>query len=349
MADWKSIIVTPNETIIETMEIIDQSSLQFSVVVDENNRLLGTVTDGDIRRGILKGLPLNSPVDSVMNINPFYEYAGENKFYYKQVLDQKKIKQLPIVDHQMRLLNIIFSDDYMKIPYKKNTVILMAGGLGTRLSPLTNDTPKPMLHIGDKPILETIIESFKSYGFINFVLTVNYKKEQIKDYFQDGKNFGVNISYIDEDKRLGTAGALSLLSEEPNNPFIVMNGDLLTKVNYEQLLDFHKDTSTVATMCVREYEYQIPYGVIETKGHQLTSIKEKPVHQNFVNAGIYVLDPSVLKYVPENQFFDMPELFNKIMEEKQEVSAFPLREYWMDIGRIDDYEKANGDFVEVFE
>src|SRR5690625_4238660 len=156
MADWKRIIVTPNETIIETMETIDQSSLQFSVVVDENNRLLGTVTDGDIRRGILKGLPLNDSVNSVMNINPYYEYAGENKFYYKQVLEQKKIKQLPIVDNQKRLIKVIFSDDFTNIPYKKNTVILMAGGLGTRLSPLTNNTPKPMLHIGDKPILETI-------------------------------------------------------------------------------------------------------------------------------------------------------------------------------------------------
>lgn len=350
MTKWKNVIVSPNNTIIETMKIIDESSLQFSVVVDEFNRLLGTVTDGDIRRGILKGLSLKASVDAVMNNDPIFEYEGKNHFYYKNVLEQKRLKQLPIVNKQGQLITIIFSDEFTKIPYKKNTVVLMAGGLGTRLRPLTNDIPKPMLTIGNKPILETIIESFKSYGFINFILTVNYKKEQIKDYFQDGSHLGVNISYIDENKRLGTAGALSLLNEIPNQPFFVMNGDLLTKINYEQLLEFHKDTKSTATMCVREHEYQIPFGVIETNNYRLTSIKEKPTYKKFVNAGIYVLNPEVIEFIPQNEFFDMPELFNKIMEnEEEEICAFPLREYWMDIGRMDDYEKANGDFLEVFE
>lgn len=348
MTNWKDIIVTPKETVIKTMEIIDKSALQFSVVVDEDNRLLGTVTDGDIRRGILRGLPLETPVEAVMNSNPIYEFQGKHNHDYKSTIEKKGLKQLPIVDNSKRLTNIIFSSNFTKINNKENTVVLMAGGLGTRLSPLTNDTPKPMLHIGDQPILETIIESFKSYGFVNFILTVNYKKEQIKNYFRDGKSLGVNISYIDEEKRLGTAGALSLINEKLEHPFFVMNGDLLTKVNFDQLLEFHQDTSSLATMCIREHEYQVPFGVIETKKHRLISIKEKPIQKNFVNAGIYVLNPEMLKYVPDNQFFDMPELFSKAMEHESEVSVFPLREYWMDIGRIDDYKKANGDYMNKF-
>ncbi|MFC6648217.1 sugar phosphate nucleotidyltransferase [Paenibacillus rhizoplanae] len=224
----------------------------------------------------------------------------------------------------------------------------MVGGLGTRLRPFTDDIPKPMLKVGDKPILETIIEGFKNYGFTKFILSVNYKKEIIKAYFQDGKHLDVYIEYIEEGKRLGTAGALSLLSEKPNAPFFVMNGDLLTKMNYEQLMEFHCETKSNATICVREYEYQIPYGVIETENHRLLSIVEKPVHKSFVNAGIYVLDPQVLEHVPQDEFYDMPDLFKKLMDMQGGVSAFPLREYWLDIGQVDDYEKANGDFRGVF-
>lgn len=349
MEKWKKVLLSPNTTIIKTMEIIDQSSLQFALVVDNERRLLGTVTDGDIRRGILNGFSLDNAIEYVMNRNPLYELEGESHYYYRGILDQKSLKQLPIVNYEKKVCQIVFSDEFDQVSQKENTVVLMAGGLGTRLRPLTEDMPKPMLTIGDKPILETIIESFKSHGFSNFILSVNYKKEIIKDYFQDGRYLGVNISYIDEEKRLGTAGALSLLKEkQPEQPFFVMNGDLLTKINYEQLLEFHNETESFGTMCVREYEYQIPYGVIETKENQLLSIQEKPVHKSFVNAGIYVLNPEALQYVPSNTCYDMPELFNTIMSGKKTVSAFPLREYWMDIGRIDDYERANGEFSEVF-
>ncbi|MFD1037062.1 nucleotidyltransferase family protein [Virgibacillus byunsanensis] len=348
MKKWKKIHVHPSTSIIQTMKIIDQTSLQFAVVVDDDERLLGTVTDGDIRRGILKGLPVESPIQEVMNVEPIYEYEGKSQFYYKNILEQKKLKQLPIVNRYKKVCRIIFSNEVNQVSQKENLVVLMVGGLGTRLRPLTNDIPKPMLTVGDKPILQTIIESFKSYGFTNFILSVNFKKEIIKDYFQDGSYLGVNISYIDEEKRLGTAGALSLLNEQPDRPIFVMNGDLLTKINYEQLLEFHYEHGSKATMCVREYEYQIPYGVIETESHTLLSIKEKPVHQSFVNAGIYVLNPEVLQYVPDDTFYDMPDLFKKMIDIKQSISAFPLREYWMDIGEIDDYQRANGDFSEVF-
>ncbi|WP_289140258.1 nucleotidyltransferase family protein [uncultured Brevibacillus sp.] len=344
MTKWRDILIAPHATIMQTMKLIDVTTLQFAVVVDHDMRILGTVTDGDIRRGILKGLPLDAAIQKVMNETPVYEKAGKKVYYYKELMKKRKLKQLPIVNQEKQIRDILFADDVSKALQKENTVILMAGGLGTRLRPLTDHVPKPMLKVGDKPILETIIDSFKGFGFTNFILSVNYMKDSIKDYFQDGAHLDVNISYIEETKRLGTAGALSLLAEKPEHPFFVMNGDLLTKINYEQLLNFHTETNSVATMCVREYEYQIPFGVLETENHRLLSIEEKPVHKSFVNAGIYVLSPDVLETVPQNEFYDMPDLFKKLMNGQQEVSAFPLREYWLDIGRMDDYEKANYEF-----
>ncbi|UQZ33835.1 alcohol dehydrogenase [Paenibacillus sp. PK3_47] len=348
MEKWREILIAPETTILNVMEIIDKSSLQFAVVIDKENRLLGTVTDGDIRRGILRGHPLDTAIEQVMNNNPVYERYGKRASYYKELIKEKKLKQLPIVNGRKQIENILFAEDILKFLQKENTVILMAGGMGTRLRPLTDDIPKPMLKVGGKPILETIIESFKSFGFTNFLLSVNYKKEVIENYFQDGTHFGVRIQYIEEGKRLGTAGALSLLTQQPKLPFFVMNSDLLTKINYEQLLDFHQESASMATMCVREYEYQIPYGVIETDQHRLLSIVEKPKHKSFVNAGIYVLNPEILQYVPEDEFYDMPDLFKNLIMMNKEVSAFPLREYWLDIGQAADYDKANGDYKGVF-
>ena len=348
MKNWRDVLIKPETTILEAMKTIDRTTMQFAAVIDDEMHLLGTVTDGDIRRGILKGLALESPIGGVMNTSPTCGQVGKQSSYYKKLMRKRKLKQLPIVSKSNILQRILFSDDLELATKKANKVILMVGGLGTRLHPLTETVPKPMLNVGNKPILETIIESFKSFGFINFVLCVNYKKEMIMDYFQDGSYLGVNIEYIEETKRLGTAGALSLLSEKPIEPFFVMNGDLLTKINFEQLLDFHNETYSAATMCVREYEYQIPYGVIETDNHKLLSIVEKPVHKSFVNAGIYVLDPNMLEYVPNDVFYDMPDLYKKLMSDEEKVSAFPLREYWLDIGQLDDYEQANGDYSENF-
>ncbi|MEZ2718667.1 nucleotidyltransferase family protein [Niallia circulans] len=348
MKKWENILIPPNTSIMQTMKVIDDSALQFAVVVDENRRILGTVTDGDIRRGILKGVSLDTSIQKIMNNFPKYEQSGYEKTYYRDLMRRLKLRQLPIVNDKKVLLEILFSDDVVRVQKKENIVILMVGGLGTRLRPLTEYIPKPMLKVGEKPILETIIENFKSFGFTNFILSVNYKKEIIKDYFQDGFHLNVNISYIEETKRLGTAGALSLLMEKPLHPFIVMNGDLLTKINYEQLLNFHQDMNSIATMCVREYEYQVPYGVVETNAHRLLSIKEKPVYKSFVNSGIYVLNSEVLDYIPQNEFYDMPDLYRTLMSKKKEVAAFPLREYWLDIGQMNDYEQAKYDYSEDF-
>lgn len=348
MKRWINILIDKNTTLLETMKIIDNSSLQFAVVVDDANYLLGTVTDGDIRRGILRGEGLDVPIKQVMNSSPVTASFENTYSDCLNLLKKHKLKQLPIVDMDNRIVDIIFADEDTIAKSNGNSVILMAGGLGTRLGPLTENIPKPMLNVGDKPILETIIEGFKRYGFTNFILSVNYKKEIIQNYFQDGSALGVSISYIEEEKRMGTAGPLSLLKKKPTSPFFVMNGDLLTQVNFEQLLRFHEDTDAVATMCVREYEYQIPYGVIETDGQQLISIKEKPLQRSFVNAGIYVLSPEILDYIPQNEFYDMPNLFKLLMEKQRNVSVFPVREYWLDIGHIADFERADDEYSSYF-
>lgn len=343
MKKWQKTLVNQNHTLLETMKIIDDSSLQFAVVVDEEQHLLGTVTDGDIRRGILRGEGLDVKITSIMNPNPITAKSGQRYHKYKQIMKSKMLKQLPIVDEDNRIINILFADN-TETTLNKNTVVLMLGGLGTRLRPLTNDTPKPMLRVGNKPILETIIEGFKQYGYTNFIFSVNYKKEVIQDYFQNGEAFDVTIEYIEEDKKMGTAGALSLLKKRPTKPFFVMNGDLLTQINFDQLMQFHMNHNSIATMCVREYEYQIPYGVIETDGTDLVTIREKPIHRSFVNAGIYVLNPEVFNYIPHNEYYDMPTLFEQLIDKNKKTSVFPIHEYWLDIGRMDDFNKANDNY-----
>ena len=348
MKKWMDIVIQEHETLLDTMKKIDVSSLQFAVVVDEKNRLLGTVTDGDIRRGILRGEGLDVAISSVMNRNPKVAKQGLSNSKYRQLMKIKKLKQLPIVSESKELVDILFID-FLQDTSSKNKVVLMLGGLGTRLRPLTNDIPKPMLRIGNKPIVETIIDGFKQCGHKDFIFSVNYKKEVIQNYFQNGEAFGISIEYVEEEKPMGTAGALSLIENQLKEPFFVMNGDLLTQVNFDQLLQFHLEHGSIATMCVREYEYQIPYGVIETNSVNLIGIKEKPVHRSFVNAGIYVLSPEVFDYIPKDTFYDMPTLFEQLMQDGKKTSVFPIHEYWLDIGQMEDFRRADEEFAKIFE
>jgi dTDP-glucose pyrophosphorylase len=349
MRDWKDLLVTPSTSIIKTMKNIDQTAAQIALVVDDDLRLLGTVTDGDIRRGILRGISLDDQVSKVMNKNPITMRKGASKQEIRKMFQEKKLRQLPILNKNNQVVDVIFSDILFDSVSFDNWVVLMAGGLGTRLRPLTENIPKPMLTVGTKPILQTILESFIEHGFHQFYFSVNYKREIIKEYFGDGLKWGVSIQYLDEDQRLGTAGALSLFDEKPTKPIIVMNGDILTKINFQQLLQFHEESDSIATMCVREYQHQIPYGVVRTEGTRLCSIEEKPIERYFVNAGIYVLNPEVLELIPQNKYFDMPSLFELLIKLQKKISVFPIREYWLDIGRIPDFEKANLEFTEVFE
>ncbi|HBZ81747.1 nucleotidyltransferase family protein [Brevibacillus sp. FSL K6-0770] len=348
MVNWRDLLVSPQTPIINTLEIIDKNARQIALVVDEEDRLLGTVTDGDIRRGLLKGRALTDHISLVMNSFPTVASPYDTRDNVLALMKIKQLHQIPVVDEDGRIVHVEILDELLRPKKKENWVVLMAGGLGTRLHPLTHDCPKPLLKVGDKPILETILQSFVDQGFYKFYISVKYKAEMIQKHFGSGERWGVTIRYIEEQQSLGTAGALSLLPARPTDPFFVMNGDLLTKVHFEQLLDFHKNYQAHATMCVREYDHQIPYGVVRLDKQRLTSIEEKPIQRFFVNAGIYVLNPSVLEYIPHNTYLDMPSLFDKLLKEAKDTIAFPIREYWLDIGRITDFEKANREYMEVF-
>ena len=337
-----------NSTIKEALKIIDSGAMRIALVVDSNNKLLGTLSDGDIRRGLLKNLSLDDTIEDLYFKNPIIASINDSNERIIQKAISKQVYQIPVVDDEGIVVDIVNLATLLNITKKRNRVILMAGGLGTRLRPLTQDIPKPLLKVGNKPILETIIKNFANHGFVNITISLNYKGEMIKDYFGDGSNFGVNIDYVEENMRLGTAGALSLIENKPNEAFFVMNADLLTDVNFSHLLDFHSFSNSDATMCVREYEYQVPYGVIEVEESNVTSIVEKPIQKFFVNAGIYVLSPKVFDYIPKNEFYDMPTLFNTFIEKEKKVISFPIHEYWLDIGRMSDFEQAQSEYFRVF-
>lgn len=348
MKNYKNILLNSESTIREALKIIDSGAMKIGIVIDEQEKLIGTVTDGDIRRGLLNNLSLDDVIESIIFRTPTVCKIDDTKEKILKIAVEKKLYQIPIVDNNGKLVGIEEVDELLKPEHKNNKVVLMVGGLGTRLKPLTNKTPKPMLKVGDKPILETIILSFKKYGFTEIILSVSYKSEIIENYFGNGSNFEVNIEYVHEEKRMGTAGALSLIREKLSEPFFVMNGDLLTNINFEHMMDYHVANTSIATMGVREYDFQVPYGVVNVDGINIKSIEEKPVHNFYVSGGVYVLDSKVLDFIPENEFFDMPTLFEKVIEKNLKSISFPIREYWLDIGRMEEFEKANNEYHEVF-
>ncbi|MGW8169120.1 MAG: nucleotidyltransferase family protein [Sulfurovaceae bacterium] len=348
MKSFQNIRLSPKSTVKEALKIIDLGAMKIALVLDDNNKLLGTLSDGDIRRGLLEGLTLDDNIESIFFRHPTVCSINDSKEEILKIAVAKKLYCIPIVDEAGILVGIEEIDDILKPVSFSNKVVLMVGGLGSRLRPLTEDIPKPMLKVGNKPILQTIVEKFAEYGFVNIVMCMNYKSHIIQDYFGDGSKFRVNIEYILEEQRMGTAGALSLLRSIPNEPFFVMNGDLLTNVNFEHLLKYHLTQNALATMCVREYDFQVPYGVVNLDGNQIVSIEEKPVHKFFVSAGIYMLSPQALHSIPQNQFYDMPTLFETLIKENKKTASFPIREYWLDIGRMEEYERANHEYSEVF-
>lgn len=346
MKSWKDTLLPPSATVREAIETVDQA-MQIAAVVEDNYKLVGIVTDKDIRQAILRKIRLDDPVTTIMNANPTVGKETDSKEHIIRLFQATNFRSIPIVNESSCLVDIEFLSD-VHAPRRPNPVVLMAGGLGSRLHPLTVDCPKPLLKVGDKPLLETILENFIEYGFHKFYISVNYKAEMIENYFGDGSKWEVEIQYLRENKKTGTAGALSLLPTPPQHPIFVMNGDLLTKVNFENLLDFHKQHKAEATMCVREYDLQIPYGVTHIKNHWVVGLEEKPIQAFFVNAGIYVLSPDMLRYIPEDTFFNMTELFDKLIVAQHAVAAFPIREYWLDIGQKEDFERANGEFSHIF-
>jgi len=346
--NWREIAVDSKANVQEAWEVLDRGSLQIALIIDDDCHLAGTVTDGDVRRALLRGKRMDTPIAEVMNANPHTGLLEEDPSHWQRVMHRHSLRHLPIVDTRGCVVDLVRYEMPTE-PKRTTPVVLMAGGLGTRLRPLTENTPKPMIPVGPKPVLETIIENFAEQGFSNIYLCLNYKGEMIREHFGDGSRFDVDITYIEEDRRLGTAGALSLLPDIPREPIIVMNGDLLTKVDFVRLLDFHNKQGFIATMAMREFSHQVPYGVLKVgDGYRIDQLVEKPVERYYVNAGIYILDPATLKHVPDQKFYDMPTLFNRLLDQNKPVGSFPLRDYWVDIGRLEDLERASDEFAEMF-
>jgi len=342
---YKKILLHKNQTIKDALIAINsEPSLKIGLVVDGSNTLEGVVTDGDIRRGLLAKYTLETPVFEIMNVSPITSTVDASKEYLIRMMGEKGIFAIPIVKDNVLVGLETYNEVLAPVSYE-NPVFLMAGGFGTRLRPLTDNCPKPLLEIGGRPLLETVLISFKEAGFSNFYISTHYLSSMIMAYFGDGSKWGVTISYVHEDVPLGTGGALGLLPEGlPNLPIILMNGDVLTTVNFQNLLEFHNQNNAMATMCVREYEYQVPYGVITGDGHKVRSMEEKPLHSFFVNAGIYVVDSEVVMSVVQDEHLDMPTLLEQRIKQGDDVLMFPIHEYWLDIGRIDDFKKAQNDF-----
>jgi len=349
MKTWKKIILKQFDTMHMAIKLLDHEKARIILIADDTNYLIGTVTDGDIRRALLQNITMESPLSEVMHKNPIVAKVGDSEAVMFSIMKKQQIMQIPIVDDNFKIVgvetikNIIEKDGY------DNPVLLMAGGYGTRLHPLTKEIPKPLLKVGNKALLETILEHFISAGFHEFYISVHYKAGMLKKYFGDGSNWGVSINYIDEEKPLGTAGALSLLPNSiPNLPVVVMNGDILTKVDIKRMLDYHVENNDEATICVREYDFQVPYGVVNIKDNLVTSIVEKPTHNFFINAGIYILSSNLVKNIKVDKYLDMPNLLRTIIESSGKVNIFPIHEYWLDIGQIEQYEKAQFDIRTVF-
>ncbi|WP_165934349.1 nucleotidyltransferase family protein [Sulfitobacter pontiacus] len=348
MTDLKKMTVSSEASLRRVMEVIDSGARQIALVTDDSGVLVATVTDGDVRRGLLKGLGMDTPVSEVMHRNPTTLLKGASAASAQRLMRERGLGHIPVVDPEGKLIALALRDGLTGVEPRSTRVVLMAGGLGMRLRPLTETVPKPMIPVGDKPLLERIVTRFQDQGFSRFTLSLNYLGHVIRDHFGDGSALGVEIDYVDETKRMGTGGALSLMPARPEEPFVVMNGDILTTTSFGAMMDFHGETCSAVTICAREFNMQVPYGVLNTEGTTLVSMEEKPVHKHLVNAGIYALSPFVFDHIRDGEPLDMPDLIDRVKDAGHKVSVFPVREYWMDIGRIEDLDRARAEYDTVF-
>lgn len=337
---WRSTLLPLGSSIQQAIHSLENSSMQIVLAVSSENKLVGTLTDGDIRRAFLKGLSLNSVIDDVIQRKPLAVPPEIGRDLVLQLMQINKIHQLPIVDQSGTVVGLHVWDSIFTPVENQNMMLIMAGGKGTRLRPHTENCPKPMLEVGGKPMLEHIIERAISDGFRKFVISLHYLGHIIENHFGDGAKYGVQIDYLREEFPLGTAGCLSLLPKIPEIPFIVTNGDVLTDIHYNEFLDFHTRYEASATMAVRQHEIQNQFGVVRTKGIEIEGFEEKPVYRSHVNAGIYVLNPNVLQYLESQQHCDMPTLFERIKNANGRTIVYPMHEPWLDVGRPEDLATA---------
>ena len=343
--DLKRFCVSPEQPLLEVMARINENGAGIALVIDAQGRLTDTITDGDLRRAVLASTDLSQPISTLLRRRtapPVTMPVGTGKADLIHTMKSKVIRQLPLLDAAGKLADLVFLDDLVEEPVGPElTAVVMAGGFGTRLMPLTKDVPKPMLEVGERPLVEHTVERLRKAGIQRVYMATHYKAEALTEHFGDGQEFGVDIRYVDEEVPLGTAGALAQLNGA-KEPFLVINGDIMTDLNFRSLLDFHREHEADMTVGVRQYEFSVPYGVVSTIETDITGITEKPTQRMFVNAGIYLIEPEICGMVPRGQHFDMTDLIQTLLVKRRRVVAFPISEYWVDIGRVEDYEKARG-------
>jgi dTDP-glucose pyrophosphorylase len=342
---WHRAMLPVGATVGQAIANLDQVAVKIVLVVNASGVLEGTISDGDIRRSLLKGLDLGSPITSVIHRNALVVSPGMTRETVMQLMVANKIQQIPVVDEQSRVVGLHLWDQITTPQARPNMMVIMAGGKGTRLRPHTEHCPKPMLPIGGKPMLEHIIDRAMSQGFNYFMLAIHYLGHMVEDYFGNGSKINARIEYIREESPLGTAGALGLLTRGPESPLVVTNGDVLTDINYADLLDFHIRQQAAATMAVRTHEWQHPFGVVQTNGLDIVGFEEKPVARTYINAGIYVLSPAALNELNANEHCDMPTLFERLQANRQRTVAYPMHEPWLDVGRVEDFKRAQDEVV----
>ena len=347
MVDLQALQLAPDTPVLEAMCIIDRGAAQIALVVDEQQRLLGTLTDGDIRRGLLHGETLETPAERLMNRQFRFVRSGEDQAAVLEMMRRDVLRQIPVLDAEGRVVKLLLLQELLAPTQLPNAVVIMAGGKGTRLRPHTEHCPKPMLPVDGKPMLEILLEQCIASGFRQFYFSVNYLKEQIIEHFGDGKGWGVSIDYLVEDEPLGTAGSLQLLPRSLQEPLLVMNGDVLTRLNPSQLLRFHVEHEAAGTLCVREHTINVPFGVVQTKGVELAGFEEKPSYCQLVNAGVYVVDPQLLPLLPPHQAIDMPTLLQSAQQAGHRVAVCPIHEYWIDVGRPETLEEAHATWENI--
>jgi dTDP-glucose pyrophosphorylase/predicted transcriptional regulator len=339
--NWRATLVQVGATIQQAIHSLEKSNMQIVLVISVEGKLIGTLTDGDIRRAFLKGYKLENPIDKIIHRDPLVVPPEISRDHVLALMKINQIHQLPIVDQKSAPIGLHILDEIIDAAVLENVMVIMAGGRGTRLHPRTENCPKPMLKVGGKPMMEHIIERAKRDGFRNFIISLNYLGEMIEDYFGVGDKHDINIEYIREKSPLGTAGSLALIENLPKLPMVITNGDVLTDIRYNEMLDFHKRHNAMATMAVRQYEIQNQFGVVRTKGIKLEGFDEKPIYRSHINAGIYVINPDAIYSLDKGMYCDMPTLFSRLNENLSTTIVYPMHEPWLDIGLPNDLEKAN--------
>jgi dTDP-glucose pyrophosphorylase len=341
--------LTPSQSLRDAAVQMERNSLGIVLVVDERRKLVGTVTDGDLRRSVLAGLTLERPISDVLERKASSAYPtpltvrlGTPREEIIRLMEERLIRHVPIVDGEGHVVDLVTADQLIPREVIPLQAVIMAGGYGKRLLPLTENTPKPMLPVGDQPLMELMISQLRDAGIRRVNVTTHFEPEKIRDHFGDGTRFGVDMNYVSEERPLGTAGALRLI-EDRTEPLLIINGDILTKVDFRAMHDFHNEHKADLTVGVREYDFQVPYGVVETEDARVIRVNEKPVYKFFVNAGIYLLESALDRFIPSAERFDMTDLIAQLIAAGRTVVSFPIMEYWLDIGRLADYERAQHD------